>query len=77
MKALKTRRRCVAPSPVVPRLQIELGGVWRRYSYLLSYVCDVQELVIIPVDDHGALVRLVELLMRQQLYPVMHMLELD
>jgi hypothetical protein len=37
----------------------------------------VQELVIIPGDDHGALVRLVELLMRQQLYPVMDMLALD
>ncbi len=36
MRALKTRRRCVAPSLAVPRLQIELDGVWRRYSYLLS-----------------------------------------
>ena len=35
MKALKTRRRRVAPTPAAPSLQIDLEGDWRRYTRLL------------------------------------------
>ena len=55
MKALKTRRR-VAPAPVVPSLQIDLEGDWRRYTRLLPKFCTVLDVVTIDGDDHGALV---------------------
>jgi hypothetical protein len=58
MKALKTRRRRVAPAPVAPSLQIDLEGDWRRYTHLLPKDCEVIGVVTIAGDDHGALARL-------------------
>jgi len=58
MKALKTRRRRVAPAPVAPSLQSDLQGEWRRYTRLLPKGCEVLGVAIIAGDDHGALVRL-------------------
>jgi hypothetical protein len=58
MKALKTRRRRVAPAPVAPSLQIDLEGDWRRYTRLLPKIFTVLGVVSIDGDDHGALVRL-------------------
>jgi hypothetical protein len=58
MKAMRTRRRRVAPAPVAPSLQIDLQGDWRRYTRLLPKECEVIGVVTIAGDDHGALVRL-------------------
>lgn len=58
MKAMRTRRRRVAPAPAAPSLQIDLEGVWRRYTRLLPKDCAVLGVVTIAGDDHGALVRL-------------------
>jgi hypothetical protein len=58
MKALKTRRRRVAPAPIPPSLQLDLQGEWRRYTRLLPMECVVLDVVTIAGDDHGALVRL-------------------
>ena len=58
MKALKNRRRRVAPAPAAPSLQIDLEGDWRRYTRLLPKDCEVIGVVTIAGDDHGALVRL-------------------
>jgi hypothetical protein len=58
MKALKIRRRRVAPAPIAPSLQIDLQGEWRRYTRLLPKDCEVIGVVTIAGDDHGALVRL-------------------
>ena len=58
MKALKTRRRRVAPAPIPPSLQIDLQGEWRRYTRLLPKVCTVLGMMSIAGDDHGALVQL-------------------
>lgn len=58
MKALKTRRRRVAPAPAAPSLQIDLEGDWRCYTRLLPKDCAVLGVVTIAGDDHGALVRL-------------------
>jgi hypothetical protein len=57
MKAMRTRRRRVAPAPVAPSLQIDLQGDWRRYTRLLPKECEVIGVVTIAGDDHGALVR--------------------
>jgi hypothetical protein len=43
----------------------------------MSWVCGVHELAIVARDDHSAMVGLVELLMRQLLYPAVDMLALD
>ena len=102
MKALKTRRRRVAPAPAAPSLQIDLQGDWRKFTRLLPNDCEVIGVVTIAGDDHGALVRLastgalvkvtsgevtmlnqnrvrmkLELLERQQLSPVIEMVEVD
>jgi hypothetical protein len=58
MKAVKTPRRRVTLAAVVPSLQIELDGDWRRYSCLVAKVFGVQDLVTIAGDNHGSLVRL-------------------
>jgi hypothetical protein len=58
MKALKTRRRRVAPAPIPPRLQIDLQGEWRRCTRLLPKDCEELGVAVIAGDDHGALVRL-------------------
>jgi len=58
MKALKTRRRRVAPAPAAPSLQIDLEGDWRKFTRLLPKDCEVIGVVTIAGDDHGALVRL-------------------
>lgn len=58
MKALKTRRRRVAPAPIPPSLQIDLQGEWRRCTRLLPKDCEVLGVAIIAGGDHGALVRL-------------------
>jgi len=59
MKALKTRRRrVVVPAPILPSLQIDLQGDWRRYTHLLPKNCEVIGVVTIGGTDHGALVRL-------------------
>jgi hypothetical protein len=58
MKAMRTRRRRVAPAPVAPSLQIDLQGDWRRSTRLLPKECEVIGVVTIAGDDHGALVRL-------------------
>jgi len=58
MKALKTRRRRVAPAPIPPSLQTDLQGGWRRYTRLLPKVSTMLGVVTIAGEDHGALVRL-------------------
>ena len=45
MKALKTRRRRVAPAPIPPSLQLDLQGEWRRYTRLLPMECVVLDVV--------------------------------
>jgi hypothetical protein len=73
MKAVKTPRRRVTLAAVVPSLQIELDGDWRRYSCLVAKAFGVQDLVTIAGDNHEALVRLK--LARQPLSPVIEMAE--
>ena len=61
MKPLKIRsrrRRVVAPAPVVPSMQIDLEGDWRKFTRLLPKDCEVIGVVTISGYDHGALVRL-------------------
>ena len=58
MKALKTRRRRVAPAPVAPTMHIDMDGDWRKVTSLLPKDCAVLGVVSISGDDHGALVRL-------------------